>query len=71
MARPAVTGALYKRRWFIRRLQGFARIRCDLDDEEFEIDTSALLVLMAKLSGAVSKGTDLTISLTSGADPDL
>ena len=70
MARSAETGALYNRRWFIKRLQGFARIKCNLEDE-FEIDTSALLTLMAKLSGAVSKGTDLTVVLTSGADPDL
>ena len=58
------------RRWFIRRLQGFARIICDTS-EGYEVDPSALLILMAKLSGTFSKGTYITIILTSGADPDL
>ena len=67
VACPGIREALSKCRRFIRRLQGFDRIICNTDDD-FEVDPSAFLVLMAKLSGAFSKGTELTINLTSGAD---
>ena len=62
--------ALSKCRWLIRRLQGFASIICDtiLIDP---INSDALLILMAKLSGAFTKGTELTVALASGAGPDL
>ena len=70
VASSGIRKALFKRRWFIRRLQGFDKIICDTDDD-FEDDPSALLILMAKLSGAFSKGTEVAIVLTSGADPDL
>ena len=59
---------LSKCRWLIRRLQGFASIICDTF-EDIPSGPSALLRLMAKLSGAFTKGTDFTISLHSGAGP--
>ena len=61
---------LSKCRWLIRRLQGFASIRCDTIGH-ITSDPNALVRLMAKLSGAFTKGTDITILLTSGAGSDL
>ena len=63
MACPRIRETLYKRRWLIRRLQGFASIRCDTDVDN-AIDYGAPFTLMAKLSGAFTKGTDLTMVLT-------
>ena len=57
-------------RWLIRRLQGFASIKCDtyLDSTS---DPHALLILVAKLSGAFTEAIDLTILLTIGAGHEL
>ena len=50
----------------MRRIQGFASIRCDTGLIN-HIDDCALLTLMAKLSGAFTKDTALTIVLAPGA----
>ena len=57
---------LSRHRWLIRRLQGVASIRCD-SYENCAIDHCALLPVMAKLSGAFTKGTDVAIDLIPGA----
>ena len=62
--------ALFTHRWLIRRSQGFTSIICDTE-EGCPNDPRALYILMAKLSGAITKGADLTIVLTAGAGPDL
>ena len=50
----------------MRRIQGFASIRCDTGLIN-HIDDCAILTLMAKLSGAFTKDTALTILLAPGA----
>ena len=50
----------------MRRLQGFASIRCETGLIN-HIDDCALLTLLAKLSGAFTKDTALTIVLAPGA----
>ena len=67
---PATWGALSKCRWLIRRLQGFASIRCCTTQDGLA-EPHALLVLVVKLSGAFTEATDLTIHLTEGAGPEL
>ena len=59
---------LSKCRWLIRRLQGFESVLCDTYWDT-PSDPHAILILVAKLSGAFTKATDLTIVLTSGASP--
>ena len=50
----------------MKRLQGFASIKCDTMLVN-PADYCALLTLMAKLSGAFTEGTALTIVLNTGA----
>ena len=66
MACPRIREALCKRSWVIRRAQGFASVRCDTPLDR-PVNTSALFILLAKLSGAFLKGTELTMVLSTGA----
>ena len=68
VACQGVREALSKCRWLMRRLQGFASIKCDTVQDR-PIDASALMTLMAKLSGAFTKGTELHIVSSLGAGP--
>ena len=68
MACPGVREALFNCRWLMRRLQGFASIKCDTVQDR-PIDASRLMTFMATLSGAFTEGTELHIVLRSGAGP--